>query len=189
MHSIIDVIVVASVGFLGTMFDNFFAFSAQLVVTDRARFRRVSWAQALGVFTLIIIAAGVGSVLAPIPTRWIGLLCVAPWVLAVHAWRRRDGPARTQFRRGSLTTYTMTLALGGDNLAVWIPLLRIGGSVGGITSAVVFLGWEVLFLLAAQTLAGHPRVVEWGKTRGPRLVPFVYLILGALILIESGTFT
>ena len=40
MHSIPGVVVVASLAFLGTMFDNFFAFAAQLVITDRRRYRR-----------------------------------------------------------------------------------------------------------------------------------------------------
>lgn len=67
MHSIPGVVVVASLAFCGTMFDNFFAFAAQLVVTERRKYRRVGWAQALGVAALIVLAAGVGSLLAPIP--------------------------------------------------------------------------------------------------------------------------
>lgn len=187
MHGVINVIVVASLAFLGTMFDNYFAFAAQLVVTDRSRYRRVGWAQALGVASLLVVAAGVGTLLDPIPVRWVGLLCVAPWALALHAWRHRGDERREQYRRGALTTYVVTLALGGDNLAVWIPLLRSGGVGAGLGATAVFVAWEAVFVVSAVALAGHPRVVAWGARWGPDLVPWIYLGLGVLILAECHT--
>ncbi len=189
MHGVLNVVVVASLAFLGTMFDNYFAFAAQLVVTERSKFRRVGWAQALGVTSLLVIAAGVGTLLAPVPLRWVGLLCVAPWALALHAWRHRGDERREQYRRGALTTFIVTLALGGDNLAVWIPLLRSGGVGAGLGAAAVFVGWEVLFVLSAVAMAGHPRVVAWGTRWDPSLVPWIYLALGVLILVECHTLT
>ncbi|HUX05099.1 MAG TPA: cadmium resistance transporter [Acidimicrobiales bacterium] len=187
MQSALGVIVLASLAFLGTMFDNFFAFAAQLVVTPPERFRRVSWAQAFGVMTLILLAGAVSGVLAPVPLRVIGLVCVAPWALALYAWRHRHEPAREQYRRGAVTTFLITLALGGDNLAVWIPLLRAHGAAGAAGSVAVLLIWESLFVFAAQGIAGHPRVVGWGHRRGPFLVPIVYVLLGVLILVECHT--
>jgi len=189
VRTAIGVVSAASFAFVGTMFDNYFAFAAQLVVTERTRVRRVGWAQVLGVVTLLGLAAAVGSLLAPLPLRWVGVLCVAPWALALHAWRHRDDPRRTQYRRGALTTYTVTLALGGDNLAVWIPLMRASGVGGGLGTVAVFAFWEAVFVLSATAVAGHPRVVAWGTRWGPALVPWVYLALGALILVECHTFT
>lgn len=187
MRALIDVFVVATFGFIGTMFDNFFAFAAQLVVTERSRYRRIGWAQASGVGMIVILAAGVGSLLAPIPVRWIGLLCLAPWALAAHAWRHRGGEATMQYRRGAITTFTVTLALGGDNLAVWIPLLRANGASHALITIVTFALWEILFVVGAQALTGRPRVVAWGSRYAPDLIPWVYLALGVLILVECGT--
>jgi len=189
VHTIGGVIVVASFAFVGTMFDNYFAFAAQLVVTERSRFRRVGRAQVLGVASLLVVAAGVGSLLAPIPVRWIGVLCVAPWALALHAWRHRTDPRKEQYRRGAMTTYIVTLALGGDNLAVWIPLLRSQGVGAGLGSVAVFAVWEILFVSSASAVAGHPRVVTWGAKWAPTLVPWIYLALGVLIPIECHTLT
>jgi len=188
VHSIAAIVVVASLAFVGTMCDNFFAFAAQLLVTARERYRRVSVAQAIGVATLVIVAAGVGSALAAIPTRWIGLFAIAPWALAAHAWRHREEPTRDQFRRGALTTFALTLALGGDNLAVWIPLLRASGRVDAIVAVLVFAIWEILFVTSAQALVQHPRVVNWGSAHAKSFVPWIYLGLGVLILVECGTF-
>jgi cadmium resistance protein CadD (predicted permease) len=189
VNSIIAVIVVGSGAFVGTMFDNLFAFAAQLALTDPARHQRVARAQALGVLALVAIAAGVGSLLTAVPTRWVGLLFVAPWALAWYAWRHRDDPKRPVARRGALTTFTVTLALGGDNIAVWIPLLRAHGVARALGTTAVFAAWEVLFLVAALRLAAHPRVVAWGTRWGSRLIPAVYFALGVLVLVECGTLT
>ncbi len=186
MHSVLDVVVLSSVAFVGTMFDNYFAFAAQLLVTDPARFRRVAWAQAVGVAMLVVVAAAVGSVLTAIPVHWTGLFCVAPWSMAWYRWRHHDHHAPATYRRGALTTVLVTVALGGDNLGVWIPLLRVDGLVYGILTVAVFAVWELVFLLSAQRLTRHPRVAAFGEANAHRITPWVYLVLGGLILVESG---
>jgi hypothetical protein len=90
VHTILGVVVVAALAFIGTMVDNYFAFAAQLVATDRSKFHRVSSAQALAVASMVVLAGGLGSLLAPIPLRWIGLLSVAPFGFALHSWRHRS---------------------------------------------------------------------------------------------------
>jgi len=186
VHTILGVVVVAALAFIGTMVDNYFAFAAQLVATDRSKFHRVSSAQALAVASMVVLAGGLGSLLAPIPLRWIGLLSVAPFGFALHSWRHRSTP-REKFRRGSITTFAITLALGGDNLAVWIPLLRANGVGYALVTVATFAPLEIVFLLSAQRLATHPRVVAWGNEHAGALMPYVYVFLGVLVLIECHT--
>ncbi len=186
MHSVLDVVVLSSVAYVGTMFDNYFAFVAQLLVTEPTRYRRVSIAQAVGVTALVIVAAAVGSALTAVPAQWTGLFCLAPWSMAWFRWRHRDARATTTYRRGAITTAAVTIALGGDNLGVWIPLLRADGVVDGILTVFVFAFFEVLFLLSARALTRHPGVSTVGETTARRLVPWIYVALGILILVESG---
>jgi cadmium resistance protein CadD (predicted permease) len=186
VHTIVGVVLFASLAYIGTMVDNYFAFSAQLIVTEPSRYRRVSWAQAAAVSTLVVIADGVGTLLNAIPLRWIGLLCIAPFGFAIHAWRHRQSP-HEQFRRGAITTFIITLAIGGDNVAVWIPLFRASGLRHALAAIATFAIWELLFLYSARRLAAHPRVVTWGRAHMPALMPFVYVLLGVLILIECRT--
>lgn len=187
MHSLTGVIIVASLAFLGTMFDNFFTFASQLLVTDRPHFRKVSIAQALGVVALLLLASAVGSLLTAIPTRWIGVLALAPWALGVYAWRHREDPVHEQYRRGAVTTFLVTIALGGDNLAVWIPLLATSGIIGVLGTIAVFGFWEIVFLALAQWLVGRPSIIKWGIRHAKKLFSVIYFFLGILILVESGT--
>ncbi len=188
MHSLSVTITVATLAFIGTMLDDFFAFAAQLVLTPREMHKRVGAAQVLGVMSLVLISAVVGSVLLSVPLRWIGVLALAPWALAFHAWQHRSDPTRQKYRRSSLTTFAVTLALGGDNLAVWIPLLRANNAFREVLTIALFALWEGVFLTAARLLVNRPRVIEWGIKFSRSLVPVVYLGLGFLILAECGTF-
>jgi cadmium resistance protein CadD (predicted permease) len=184
----LDVVAVATLAYVGTMFDNLFAFAAQMLVTDSALHGRIARAQAVGVAALVAVAAGVGSALAGVPLRWVGLLAVAPLGLALHAWRHRADEVRRAPRRGATTTFAVTLALGGDNLAVWIPLLRAAGTLAAVATIATFAAWELLFLSGSLRLARHPRAIDRGMRWGPRLTPFVYLALAVLVVVECRTF-
>ena len=81
----------------------------------------------------------------------------------------------------------MTLALGGDNLAVWIPLLRADGFFHSVVTVVIFAAMELLFIICARWISSRPRVVAWGTKHAPLLLPWLYLGLGVLILVECGS--
>lgn len=187
MHTFAGVVAASALAFIGTMIDNFFAFSAQLLVTPRHRIRRVATAQALGVISLVAMAYAVGSVLEAVSSRWIGLLAIAPWSLGLYGWRHRNDPVHDHFRRGAITTFVMTIALGGDNLAVWIPMLRSQITSHAVVTLVTFAVLEFLFIVISRALMGHPAIVAWGERHARRIVPWVYLMLGFLILFECGT--
>ena len=178
---------IASVAFIGTMFDNYFAYAAQLLVTEPKKIKRVRNSQILGIISLILVAAVLGDFLQIIPTRAIGVLAFVPWYFAFHAWQSRNKEPRKIYKRGAITTFLMTFAIGGDNIAVWTPLLRASDNTKTLISAGVFIFWELIFVATAQTLTQRPRVVAWGNKRAPELIPWVYLLLGVMILVECRT--
>ncbi len=188
VHSALALILVGSLAFVGTMIDNLFAFAAQLTLTPRARFSSVTVAQSLGVVMLVGLAAVVGSTLDVLPIRAVGVLAAAPWALAWRLWRHRHDELVESPRRGALTTLLVTLGLGGDNLAVWIPLLRANGLVHEVALGLIFALWQVLFVAASWTLATHPRVIAWGQRSGRYFVPWLYVVLGFIILVECHVF-
>ncbi|MHB2028016.1 MAG: cadmium resistance transporter [Acidimicrobiales bacterium] len=187
MQTILGIAVLASFAFVGTMIDDFFAFAAQLLVTEPIRRRRISLAQAGAVAAIVALAGGLSSLLEPLPLRWVGLVAIAPFAFAVHGWRHRATP-REQFRRGGLTTFVLTLGLGGDNVAVWLPLLRATNVLRATVTIGTFALWEVTFLIGSRRLAKHPRAVRWGNQHAATVLPYLYALLGVLVLVECRTF-
>ena len=188
VHSLVALVLLGSFAYVGTMIDNFFAFAAQLTLTAREQFRTITSAQTLGVVVLVGLAVAVGSSLDVVPIRVVGVLAIAPWALAWRHWHHRRDAVTQAPRRGVTTTFVVTLGLGGDNLAVWIPLLRANGVVHAIALCVIFACCQVLFIALSWVLATHPRVVSWGRRSGPYFVPWLYVILGFVILAECHVF-
>ena len=171
--------------FVGTMIDNFFAFAAQLGITSRDAHRRLAITQWLGVVTLVAASLAIGTVLAIFPLHVVAVLALAPLALAVHAWRN-PGSTEQPTARGIVTTFAVTVALGGDNVAVWTPLLRSDAGVHRLVAVVTLLALDALMVAGAHVLAGHPTAVALGKRVSGRLLPFLYVLLTVVILAECG---
>ncbi|CAB4860283.1 unannotated protein [freshwater metagenome] len=187
MHDVIVAIAIGMGAFLGTMIDNFFAFAAQLTLTEPKRFRRVSYAHVIGVLVLIIGSAAVGSALNFISLEWIGFLAVAPLALAWHGWRHRNELAPQ--RRGATTTFLVTVGLGGDNIAIWIPILRAQGVLRGITVALTILVLDIGAVGLARYLVQRPSVIQFGQRWSLTLMPPLYCGLAVLIVWQCRWFS
>jgi len=187
MHDVVVALAIGVGAFLGTMIDNFFAFAAQLLLTEPKRFRRVSYAHVIGVLVLIIGSAAVGSALNFIALKWIGILAVAPLALAWHGWRNRNELAPQ--RRGATTTFLVTVGLGGDNIAIWIPILRAQGVLRGITVAVTILLLDIGTVFLARFIVKRPVVIEFGQKWSQPLMPPLYCGLAILIVWQCGWFS
>ena len=187
MHGVGVTVLVAVVAFVGTMTDNFIAFSAQMALTEPARRRRAHVGQFVALLAVVAGAALIGASLGDVPLRWVGVLALVPLALAVNRWRHpRRGPRKT--RRGSIATFLLTVAFGGDNFAVWIPLFRAGGLRNGAVTATVFLLADVVFLVLAGAVADRARVAAFTQRRGPALVPILYVALAVVVAWECRWF-
>ena len=187
MHDVVATLLVAVAAFFGTMTDNFVAFSAQLAITPAAKHRRASVGHFVGVGVLVILSAGAGTALSEFPVRWVGILALAPALLAVHAWRTRHDANRS-VARGTVATGLVTIAFGGDNLAVWIPLLRANGVLGGTLIAGVFVLLDLVLIGCAEAFARRPRVIEFSQRWAPMCTPFLYGFLAVIILWQCQWF-
>ena len=146
---------------------------------------RIAAGQFLGLslLTLVSVAAALG--LGRVPEQFLRLLGLVPILLGLRAWRTRNQPAETVSSMGVLSTALLTMANGGDNLGVYIPLLA-GYSPGqlAVTAAVFALLCGLWCLLGAK-LAALPRVqaviLRWKGI----LVPVVLILLGLSIILSG----
>ena len=83
----------------------------------------------------------------------------------------------------------VTLGAGGDNLATYIPLFRVGGVARVMVILAVFVVGEVV--VTALILAGgrHPRTRAVMTRLGEAAVPVLLCGIGVLVMVQAGTFS
>ena len=90
----------------------------------------------------------------------------------------------------SLTAAALvTIGAGGDNLAAYIPLFRVGGTANLMAIIAVFVAGEVV--VTAIVLAGgrHPKTRNSMTRLGAVAVPVLLCVIGVLVMVEAGTFS
>ena len=182
------------------------------------RKRHVVLGQYLGFVVLILASLPGflgGLVIAP---AWIGLLGLVPIGLGINQlWRgeptandvqdinlMQPSPTQTATAMASQVVATAswrsffnpkvyavamtTIANGGDNIGIYVPLFASSDrSRLGIT-LLIFFGLVGLWCLIAQQLTRHPTITQLITRYGNTFVPIVLIGLGIFILYESGTF-
>ena len=87
----------------------------------------------------------------------------------------------------SLTSAALvTLAAGGDNLAVYIPLFRQGGASKLSAIALVFVAGEIVVTAAVLAAGRHPRARAVMARLGAVAVPLLLCAVGVLVLWRRG---
>jgi len=186
--------------FLVTDVDDLFVLVA-FFADALTRPRDVVIGQYAGIAFLLAASALSMLVRLVLPPHAIGLLGLLPLALgireAVELARARRGAAEADDalqpgpaavrRRGILGVALVTVANGGDNIAVYAPLFASATPARAAGLAGIFLAMTGLWLCLAWFTVHNPlfgrHVQRWGR----RLLPPVLILLGAWILWENGT--
>jgi cadmium resistance protein CadD (predicted permease) len=209
---------VAAAAFVGTNVDNAVVAMAMVAGAPLNRARRIAAGQVFGFVVLVVVAAAGAAVLFEFSPAVVGLLGLVPLAIGVRGLvllalhrdggaagdaavdtatesstrqrkRRRFRPEQRAVGRGFTAAALVTIAAGGDNLAVYIPLFRVGGATNiGATVAVFVLGEALVTWLI---LAGgrHPKARGAMQRVGHVAVPILLCCLGILVLVQAGTFS
>ena len=162
--------------------------------------RQVAFGQLAGLAVLYgtsVVFSLLSLVIAP---AWIGLLGVLPIAIGLKKIRelRRPGEPEDDGQRGAggsrargnvLAVAAVTIANGGDNLAIYTPLFATRSGLDVALIGLVFAAMTFVWVGAAFWLTRHPLLGAPIRRHGQRVVPFVLVALGFWILHEAGTFT
>ncbi len=178
-----------------------------------AKFRRrhIVFGQYLG-FTLLIAASLPGFFGGlVVPHEWIGLLGLLPIAIGLKQLvdRQEDAPqvqtvtselepsspsnSAVSFLSSVLNPQTykvaaVTVANGGDNISIYIPLFAGNTLISlGVILGVFFFMVGVWCAIAYQ-LTRQPTIARVLTRYGHAVVPFVLISLGLFIMYERGTF-
>lgn len=170
--------------------------------------RHVVMGQYLGFLMLVLasLPGFLGGLI--IPQMWLGLLGLLPIAIGIHqlftvetdaeavqtvaAWSDDSRFLRLQrllrFHPQIYQVAAVTVANGGDNISIYVPLFANSNvaTIGVILS--VFLIMIAVWCGIAYYLTRHSVIAHYLTRYGHRLVPFVLIGLGVFILLESRTY-
>ena len=182
----LSVFLTSVMSFVGTNLDDiflltfFFAQAAQIKDT-----RRVIAGQYLGIGTLFVISVLTAYGLSFLPENYLCYLGVFPILLGIKVMvsRKEKNSDAHDARIGVFSVALVTISNGADNLGVYIPLFA-GFSPWKIAfAAVVFVLMTALWCFLGKKLADLPFVRTILLRYQRVIVPTVFILLGAYILL------
>jgi cadmium resistance transport/sequestration family protein len=183
----------AVVAFLGTTVDDVIILTALFVTRRRdgvPRARSVIIGQYLGFAALLALSLLAATGLRIVPDRWVGLLGLVPIGFGVWGlWRLRgrDEDSRPPVASTAGRVAAITFANGADNISVFTPLFRSLHVTGAVLAAGLFLVLVGVWCAVGALLGSHRVLVAVLGRISHWLVPVVFIAVGVLILITTGT--
>jgi cadmium resistance protein CadD (predicted permease) len=194
MANLLSVLSVAVVVFVATNVDDIFLISA-LFADVHLRPRAVVLGQLVGIAVLVAASAIAAAAALAVPAGYTALLGLIPLVLGLAQLRllwRGEEPSDDELRDGErkieqklhsqvLSVAAITIANGGDNLSVYIPLFAREPAAIPLHAAVFAVLTGVWCWLGYRLV--HNRVVgEHVRRYGHIALPFVLIGLGLWLL-------
>ncbi|MFF2296596.1 cadmium resistance transporter [Arthrobacter sp. NPDC058127] len=153
------------------------------------RLWRIWVGQYIGIGILTGAAAAAALALTPVPVEWVGFLGLVPLVLGCYALIKVARPSGDPPKPRSLTVpvvVAVTVANGGDNISVYIPLFHSLEPPASVVTGLTFAVMVAVWCAAGYWLTAHPKVGEICRRAGNWVIPVVYVALGATIIVRSG---
>ena len=90
--------------------------------------------------------------------------------------------------RESLEVAILTIAHGGDNIAIYLPLFATADAVTISATLVTFYGMLTIWLVTTYSCVGGKKIAHVLSTNGRLVVPFLIIGVGLYILSNSILF-
>ncbi|MEV4627561.1 cadmium resistance transporter [Micromonospora sp. NPDC049523] len=181
--------------FAGTNVDDIIVLTV-LFLSARANGSPKVWqvwtGQYAGIGVLVAVSAVAALGLTIVPDEWVGLLGLLPFALGVSGLiaavraRGQDEPPGAAVATGLVSVAGVTIANGADNISVYTPLFRTVGLADSLVTVVVFAALTAVWCLVGSWLGSHRQVIAIVQRYGHWIVPGVFMVIGAAIVIESG---
>ncbi|MBF2051644.1 MAG: cadmium resistance transporter [Elainella sp. C42_A2020_010] len=171
------------------------------------RVRHILVGQYLG-FLVIILASLPGFLGGLVlPEAWIGLLGLVPIGIGLYQLFNSNDDDTIQTVTCELSTKprqtlfasllvpqtyhvaAVTIANGGDNIGIYVPLFASTSLTGLLIILSVFLVMVALWCAVAYYFSRHPAIMPILTRYGNVIVPYVLVGLGLFILIENGSYS
>jgi cadmium resistance protein CadD (predicted permease) len=194
--ALIAQISLAAVVFISTNIDDIFLLAA-FFADKKLKIRAIVLGQFLGIAGLVAASAVVALMAVALPEGWISLLGFVPFYLglvqAKELWSESNDSVEDeaiqlqehQMERSLhsqvLAVAGVTVANGGDNLGVYIPLFANSLNLVPLFAAV-FAVMTLLWCVLGYALVNNPIFGHFIRRYGHKILPAVLILLGLDIL-------
>lgn len=184
----LETIIASTAAFTGTNLDDLFLNLLFFPQADSPRsVRSVVAGKYLGIGVLVLLSLlGAGGAQL-LPQKALALLGLIPLALGLRAWFPRndsnEGPPVSALSVWSVAG--VTLANGGDNLGVYIPLFAGYPAPQLAVVLLVFALLTAVWCVMGRRLADLPRLREFLLRHRAEIVPVVLTALGLYILAKG----
>jgi cadmium resistance protein CadD (predicted permease) len=161
--------------------------------TERRHAGSIIAGQYLGIAVLVAVSLAGATVANRLSSPVVGLLGLVPIVLGLRrlgspATGDEPVPTASGLRAAHVASVALaTIGSGGDNIAAYVPFFAALEPRGRLASVLVFACLTGVWCLGARAVVGQPRVEALIVRGGRRLVGWVMIGLGAIILVRAGT--
>lgn len=197
MQAVLTETGLAVVLFVATNIDDVFVLLA-FFADPRTRMRDIVAGQFLGI-AVLFFASLVASLLSLVfPAPYVGLLGILPILIGLvklrASWRSSHGepaddasePAPGAVRIASVAA--ITIANGGDNIGVYVPVFATRSLSGVAVIGVVFAILTLMCCVAARWMVSHPWLGAPIRRHGNRVMPWLLIAIGLLVMWQARSF-
>ena len=177
----------AVVTFVITNIDDLLILSVYFAA-PKYRGRNIVVGQFFGIIAIIVISL-IGVVLGNfLSDRWISLLGILPIIVGVKELLSNEGDEEDDISVKSsnfqfLNVALVTIANGGDNIGVYIPLFAsLPDSNFVVLYIAIFILLTAVLCYFAYYLVNHPKIKHYAATWGHKILPYFLILLGVYIL-------
>ena len=188
-------ILTAIFAFISTNLDDMFILAA-FFANPHFRTKDVVLGQYLGFIILLTVSSLAYFAQFIISPQWISFLGIIPIIIGIRSLiylknPETDDSGRTpdfnkyKFGQKILPVALVTMANGGDNLGVYMPLFASMGLTSLFLTAITFLVMVGVWCFLGFKLVNNSILGDKIKNYGHHILPFVMIIIGLVILLRG----
>ena len=192
MDSLVTLVSLAVMAFASTNIDDAFVLVG-FFADKKFRTHDVVIGQYLGISALCAASMLFALIALVIPPAYIGLLGLVPIAIGINklvylgrAHENEEPGAGIDGHGRRLAVAAVTIANGGDNIATYTALFATRGGLEVPVIGIVFAVLTGLWCFAAHWLVNHRVLGAQIRAQARRVIPFLLIGLGALIIFRAG---
>jgi cadmium resistance protein CadD (predicted permease) len=198
VNHLLELVGEAVVLFISTDLDDVFVLLG-FFADPRFRIRQIVAGQFIGIAVLYAVSVVGSWVSLVLPLGVVGLLGLVPITMGLKSarelWTSSDASEQvsTENRRSPMgnaniaAVLAMTIANGGDNVSVYVPLFAMRSGSNIAVMGVVFGIMTAIWLTLSYWLTRHRAIGVPVRRYTRQLMPFVFIALGVFTLYQAGT--